>query len=286
MQKNSREHLLDTFRRVLRPLIRILVRAGVRYDEFLELTRRVFVDTAVRDGLGQGIPLTRSRISVSTGVARRDVDRFIDNEDSIPGLGKSMTRTLMEVLHKWHTDPQFVGPYGIPLEIEMNSPKGRSFRELVHFVNPTVNPADALEELLRMKAVVLSGETHMRAVSRALIPAEEMSPAQLEFFGNALTRLADTVQFNMDPTNAQKRLEQSVISDHGLPKDVVPVFEKYVRERVMELLVEIDNWLSPYSTKKGPHDEPLERIGIAVFQFVDRVPDRQPMKDKVPPDAN
>jgi hypothetical protein len=268
MQKNPREHLLDTFRRVLRPLIRILVRAGVRYDEFLELTRRVFVDTAVRDGLGQGIPLTRSRISVSTGV------------------GKSMTRTLMEVLHKWHTDPQFVGPYGIPLEIEMNSPKGRSFRELVHFVNPTVNPADALEELLRMKAVVLSGETHMRAVSRALIPAEEMSPAQLEFFGNALTRLADTVQFNMDPTNAQKRLEQSVISDHGLPKDVVPVFEKYVRERVMELLVEIDNWLSPYSTKKGPHDEPLERIGIAVFQFVDRVPDRQPMKDKVPPDAN
>lgn len=286
MQKSPREHLLDTFRRVLRPLVRILVRSGVRYDEFLELVRRVYVETTVRDGLGDGVPLTRTRISVSTGVARRDVDRFIDKEDNLPPIGKSMTRTLMEIMHRWHTDPQFVGPYGIPLEIEMNSPKGRSFRELVHFVNPTVKAPEALEELLRMKSVVMSGETHIRAVSRALKPAEEMSPAQLEFFGNALTRLADTVQFNMDPKNIQKRLEQSVISDHGLPKDVVPVFEKYVRERVMELLIEVDNWLSPYSTKKGPHDEPAERIGIAVFHFVDRLPDRQPMKEKVVPDAN
>src|SRR5262249_21575918 len=146
---------------------------------------------------------------------------------------------------------------------------GKSFRELVSFVNPAVNPQDAMDELVRLRAVVPSGETHFRAVSRALMPVEEMSPAQLEFFANALTRLADTVQFNIDPKNSAKRLEQSVISDHGLPKEIVPVFEKYVRERVMELLFEIDNWLSPYSTKESPHAEPAERIGLAVFQFVD-----------------
>jgi hypothetical protein len=286
MQKTPREQLLDTYRRVLRPLVRILVRAGVRYDEFLDLVRQVYVETAVRDGLGDNVPLTRARISISTGVARRDVDRFIDKEGDPPPDGKSMTRTLMEVLHKWHTDPQFVGPYGIPLELELNSPKGRSFRELVHFVNPAVSPQDAVDELVRLRAVVWSGDKHIRSVSRALKPVEEMSPAQLEFFGNALTRLADTVQFNMDPKNSAKRLEQSVISDHGLPKEIVPVFEKYVRERVMELLFEIDNWLSPYSTKDSPQAEPPERIGVAVFQFVDRPPDRQAMKEKVVPDAN
>jgi hypothetical protein len=128
---------------------------------------------------------------------------------------------------------------------------------------------------------VLSGEKHIRAVSRALIPVEEMSQAQLELFGSALTRLADTLQFNMDNKNSTKRLEQAVISDRGLPKDVVPIFEKYVRERVMELLVEIDNWLSPYSAGSV---EPNERIGLAVFQFIERLPDAQPMREKVPPD--
>jgi hypothetical protein len=284
--KSPRDHLLDTFRRILRPLVRILVRSGVRYDEFLELVRRVFVETAVRDGLGDGVPLTRTRVSISTGVPRRDVDRFIDKEDSIPQVGKSLTRTLIEVLHEWHTDPQFVGPYGIPLELEMNSPRGRSFRELVQNVNPAVNPADALQELIRLKAAAMSGETHIRVLSRALKPLEEMSQSQLEFFANALTRLSDTLQFNMDTANKQKRLEQSVISDHGLPAEMVPVFEKYVRERVMELLVEIDNWLSPYSTKKSKHDDPEERIGIAVFQFVDRPADPRPMKEIVGREAD
>jgi hypothetical protein len=284
MLKNSRDHLLSAFRRVLRPLIRILVRSGVRYDEFLELVRAVYVETAVRDGLGDGVRPTRARISVSTGVARRDVDRFIDKEGDLPIAEKSLTRTLMEVLHKWHTDPQFVGPYGIPLELERSSTKGRSFRELVHAVNPAVSEADALEELRRLRAVVLSGDTHIRAVSRALIPVEEMSPAQLELFGNALTRLADTLQFNMDQKNVAKRLEQSVISDRGLPKDVIPVFEKYVRERVTELLVEIDNWLSPYSANDVGPSEPPERVGLAVFQFVDRVADPVPMRETVAPE--
>lgn len=281
MQKTSRELLLDTYRKVLRPLVRILVRADVRYDDFLELVKRVYVESAVRDGLGDGVPLTRSRVSITTGVPRRDVDRIIEKEDDLPPIGKSMTRTLMEVLHKWHTDPIFVGPYGIPLELEMGTPRGRSFRELVHFVNPLVSPEEVLQELIRLRAVVTSGDTHFRAVSRALKPVEEMSPAQLEFFQNALTRLADTVQFNIDPQNVNKRLEQSVVSDHGLPKEIVPEFEKYVREKFMELLFEVDNWLSPYSTQESPLSEPAERIGIAVFQFVDRPPDRQPMKEKV-----
>ena len=92
MLKTSRDHLLNAFRRVLRPLIRILVRSGVRYDEFLKLVRGVYVETAVRDGLGDGLRPTRARISVSTGVARRDVDRFIDNEGDVPVAQKSLTR--------------------------------------------------------------------------------------------------------------------------------------------------------------------------------------------------
>jgi len=58
IQKGPRDDLLETYRRVLRPLVRILVRTGVRYDEFLELIRRIYVESAVRDGLGDGVPLT------------------------------------------------------------------------------------------------------------------------------------------------------------------------------------------------------------------------------------
>ena len=280
MIKNSRDHLLYAFRRVLRPLIRILVRSGVRYDEFLELVRGVYVETAVRDGLGDGSVPTRAKVSVSTGVPRRDVDRFIDNDGALPPVTKSLAATLSEILNKWHTDPQFVGPYGIPLELEVKSQKNRSFTELVNVVNPSVNAHDVLDELMRFRAVTWSGDTHVRTISRACIPVEEMSPAQLELFGNALTRLANTLQFNLDRLNTEKRLERSVISDRGIPSSAIPVFEKHVRERVSELLVDLDDWLSQNSVE-DQEDVRFERIGVAVFQFVEPVTDEASLREKV-----
>jgi hypothetical protein len=284
MIKSSRDQLLYAFRRVLRPLIRILVRSGVRYDEFLELVRGVYVETAVRDGLGDGLKPSRAKVSISTGVPRRDVDRYIDNDGALPAAPRTLTATLSEILNKWHTDPQFVGPYGIPLELDVRSQKNRSFSELVSAVDAQVSVHDVLEELIRLRTVVWSGDTHVRTVSRAFIPVEEMSPAQLEFFGNALTRLANTLQFNMDRVNADKRLERSVISDRGIPSSVVPIFEKHVREKVTDLLVDLDNWLSPYSTEGLPGTE-FEKVGLSVFQFVDLVTDTTPLRDRVASDT-
>jgi len=283
MANTSRDQLLYAYRRVLRPLIRILVRSGVRYDDFLELVRGVYVETAVRDGLGDSRKPTRAKISLSTGVPRRDVDRFIDNDGELPSAPKTLTATLAEILNKWHTDPHFVGPYGIPLELEVRSQKSRSFSELVLAVDPHAPVGDVLEELIRLRTVVWSGETHVRTVSRAFIPNEEMSPAQLEFFGNALTRLANTLQYNMDRRNSEKRLERSVISDRGLPRNLMPVFEKLAREKVSELLVELDNWLSPYSSE-GQQGNEFERVGLAVFQFIDPLADKTPLSDQVASD--
>jgi len=284
MLKNSRDQLLYAFRRVLRPLIRILVRSGVRYDEFLELVRGVFVETAVRDGLGDTRKPSRAKVSIWTGVPRRDVDHFIDNDGALPAAPRSLSNTLSEILNKWHTDPQFVGPYGIPLELEVHGQKSRSFNELVGMVDARVDPHEVLEELIRLRTVVWSGDTHVRTVSRATIPVEEMSPAQIEFFGNALTRLANTLQYNLDRKNVEKRLERSVFSDRGLPSSVIPIFEKHVRERVTELLIDLDNWLSPYTAKSQP-GAPLERVGLAVFQFVDPVNDVTPLRENVSTDA-
>ena len=283
MPTNSRDQLLYAFRRVLRPLIRILVRSGVRYDEFLELIRGVYVETAARDGLGDGIKLTRAKISISTGVPRRDVDRFIDNDGALPPAPKTLTKTLAEILNIWHTDPQFVGPYGIPLELEVRGQKSRSFSELVNSVDPAANAGEVLDELVRLRSVVWSGDTHVRTVSRAFIPVEEMSPAQLEFFGNALTRLANTLQFNLDRTNAEKRLERSVQSDRGVPSSIVPIFEKHIRERVTDLLTDLDNWLSPYAAQ-NQEGVKIERVGLAVFQFVDSDPDLSSLREKLPSD--
>jgi uncharacterized protein DUF6502 len=283
MTPTSGKQLLYALRRVLRPIIRILIRAGIRFDEFAELARGVYVESAIRDGLDHASRLTRARISVVTGVTRQQVNYYIDNDGALPSASPTLAGVLVEVLQKWHTDPQYVGPYGIPLELEFEVASGRSFRGLVALVDPTVSPGIVLEELLRVGSVTYSGEKHYRAVSRYFMMPEPMSPQQVEYFGNTLTRLAQTLEFNMNPRNSEKRLERFVVADRGLPADVLPQFTSYARDRTSEFLLDLDNWLTPYSSAEDSDPSPRVATGLNVFLYVDPATDEQPLGSLVQP---
>jgi hypothetical protein len=284
MPTTSRNHLLHALRRVFRPIVRVLIRAGIRFDEFAELARGVFVESAIRDGLDNVTVPTRARVSVITGVSKQQVDYYIDNKGAIPSVKPTLASIMVEVLQKWHTDPQYVGPYGIPLELEFElSTGGRSFRTLVGLVNETISPGIVLEELLRVGSVTYSGEKHFRAVSRYFMMPEPMSPQQIEYFGNTLTRLAQTLEFNMDPKNSSKRLERFVLADRGLPSDILPKFESYARERATGFLLDLDNWLTPYSTSNSTDDSPRIATGLNVFIYVEPPADKSALVDLVQP---
>jgi hypothetical protein len=212
-----------------------------------------------------------------TGLTRQQVDFYVDNDGVMPSANPTLANTLIEVLQKWHTDPQYVGPYGIPLELEFEIPATRSIRSLVALVDKTISPGIVLEELIRVGSVTYSGERHYRAVSRYFMMPEAMSPQQIEYFGNTLTRLAETLEFNMNPNNAAKRLERFVVADRGLPADVVPKFENYARERATEFLLDLDNWLTPYSAS-GTDEAPVRvPTGLNVFLYVGQESDDTPL---------
>jgi hypothetical protein len=283
MTSTSGKQLLYALRRVLRPIVRILIRAGIRFDEFAELARGVYVESAIRDGLDHASSLTRARVSVVTGVTRQQVSYYIDNDGALPSASPTLAAVLVEVLQKWHTDPHYVGPYGIPLELEFEVSSGRSFRGLVALVDATVSAGIVLEELLRVGSVTYSGEKHFRAVSRYFMMPEPMSPQQIEYFGNTLTRLAKTLEFNMNPQHSEKRLERFVIADRGLPAEVLPQFASYARDRTSEFLLDLDNWLTPYSKSEGDDTSPRIPTGVNVFLYVDPPVDETPLDSLIQP---
>ena len=274
----SRAQLLHALRRVLRPVVKVLIRAGIRFDEFSELARGVYVESAVRDGLDHVTKPTRARVSMATGVSRHQVDYYLENEGALPAADPTLTNILTEVLQKWHTDPLYVGPYGIPLELEFEVPGGgRCVRNLVAMVNPKVSAEIVLEELISVGSVTYSGEKHYRATSRYFMMPEPMSAPQIEYFGNTLTRLTETLEFNMNPKNSTKRLERFVVADRGLPPDVVPKFEAYARDRATELLLDLDNWLTPYSAPGTAEESARIPTGLNVFLYVEPSPDERPL---------
>ena len=280
MSDTARAHLIHAFRKVLRPLVKILIRAGVRHDEFVEVIKGVYVEAAVRDGTGQAGPLTRSRVALATGVPRRDVDRYIDNEALLTPPAPTHATTLTEVLHIWNTDPRYLGPYGVPLEIDFDTTPGRRFTELVRRADASADAVMVLDDLVRSGVVVMSGERYLKVTSRTYVMPESMSPVMLEHLGNTLANLATTLQFNMGDPESPKRLERSVFADNGIEPEDMAEFERYARERVQQLIVDIDDWLASNGKKRPP--TPLSvATGLSIFHYVNAASHQKGLKDLI-----
>jgi hypothetical protein len=268
MSDTVRAHLVYAFRKVLRPLVKILIRAGVRYDEFTEVLKGVYVESAIRDGLGKAGPVTRSRVALVTGVTRRDVDRYVDDESLLAPPPPTHATVLIEVLHLWNTDPRYLGPYGVPLEIDFDSTPDRCFVDLVSQVDEDVDPGIVLEDLRRSGAVVSSGERYLKVTSRSYVIGDLMSPQALEYFGNTIASLARTLEHNMGGPSAARRLQRSVIADRGMPQELLPEFEVYVKARVQLMLSDVDDWIGQNITKWGLDENSALPTGVTVYHYV------------------
>jgi hypothetical protein len=274
MTETYRARLVHTLRKVLRPLVQILFRAGVRFDEFVDLLRGIYTEIAIRDALESGQKISTGRISILSGVAKRDVERLVSSDEWLKIPKPTDAAALAAILHRWHTDSVYLGPYGVPLELPRTGQGARNFTDLVGGSPIQIDPEYAYEQLLAARMIAKSGDTHVKVLSRTYVMPEPLSSAMLEHFGSAMTNLASTLNFNMTPDQQAKRLEQSVFPDDGLPEELMPEFDSFVRERARELISDVDDWLA--AAARRPIKNPSQRAntGVHIFHFVAKTEQR------------
>lgn len=268
MTDTYRARLIHTLRSVLRPLVQILFRAGVRFDEFAELLKGIYAEITIRDAIESDQKISTGRISILSGVAKRDIDRLMKSDDWLTTPKPTDAVALAAILFRWHTDSVFLGPYGVPLELPMTGQNGRNFTDLVRGSTFPIDPRHAFEQLLSAKMIARSGDTHVKVLSRTYVMPEPLSPEMLEHFGSAMRNLASTLNFNMTPAQKAKRLEQTVFPEGGLPEELLGDFDVFVRERTKEFISDVDDWLVEASRKPVKNPSQLANTGVSIFHFV------------------
>ena len=115
--------LLAAYRKLLHPLVRILVRNDVNFYDFVEMLKSVFVEVATKEEFRlPNRAMSDSRIAILTGLNRKEVARQRDALYRGEPLKLSGTLSrLTRVLVGWHSDADFTGPYGMPREIPFDS---------------------------------------------------------------------------------------------------------------------------------------------------------------------
>ncbi len=168
-----------TIAAVLRPLTRALIAQGVTAPALYKIVKRAYVDVALEE---LGDRATDSRVSVATGIHRRDVKalREADADDTAPLRRK--VSTIASVIGRWISDPDFMSQDGTPQALPRNATDGQaSFDDLVIRISRDIRPRTILDEMARQGIVSLDGD-HIRLEPGAIFGSEDHD-RNLHFFG-------------------------------------------------------------------------------------------------------
>lgn len=267
MEVDLKAALLTAYARLLRPLVQILLRNGVSYSEFAETAKRVFVVTAAQGSSGSAAQVPIAQIAMRTGLSQQEVGDVLASADHI-----SVDSTLAQIaalLGGWHTDVEFTGPYGLPLELPFDQKDRPSFSQLAHRYCPGGEPVHLLRRMVAVGVVRQNDDGWLTVLTRAYLPSAE-NVDSLERIGLAVARLVDTLDFNRQEANPDSRLfERTVVADYGLRQEDLPALSGFIQARGQRLLEEIDNWLSSRDQPDPDGKDAVVQTGLGIYHYVD-----------------
>lgn len=256
----ERKHILRACYSFLVPIARFLLRSGVSFKEFEEISRVAFVQVASEDYGIRGRPTNISRVAAMTGIPRKDVKRVREIEDEYLDDPRFHISPLGDLLQQWCTDPDYLDECGLPRPIPASG-AGHSFERLVQLSCRDL-PAGAVKvELIRIGAVCETDEGLLRVRRREIIP-EDLDERLFTSLAFSLKALATTIAFNTDPSRrAPPRVERFVQSS-PLAASSRKRLESLVRSRVVGLTEELDALFSEGEIAEPPAGR---RIGVGVY---------------------
>ena len=203
-----REKVLTALQRVLKPLVRLALSQGINYQMLLESLKIVFVQVAEEDFKLSQREQTDSRISLLTGLHRKDVHRLRGRQEAIPTL--SLVTLGSQLVGLWISDADFLDKDGKPKPLARLASVGgnASFDHLVARVSKDIRARPVLDEWLRLGVVYLDDNDCVCLNSEAFVPSEGFEE-KLFFF-------------------EQNIHDHSSAATHNLMNKTPPMFERCV----------------------------------------------------------
>jgi hypothetical protein len=271
MSTDTNKILAAAVLRLLRPLIRILLRNGVTYGAFADLVKRVFVDVAEKEEFAlPGRKQTVSRISVITGLSRKEVSRVQQGEAPDDSAVSHQYNRAARVITGWNHDAAFSDIGGIPLVLPFDGDVP-SFGELVKQYSGDMPARAVLDELLRVGAVEQNSDGRLRLLARAYVPLGD-EEGKLNILGTDVGQLISTIDHNLQNAGSGPRFQRKVAYDN-LPEEVLPQLRELSAEKSQALLVELNRWMRQHDRDTNPASEGSgrKRAGIGIYYFEEDV---------------
>lgn len=263
--------------RLLEPLMKLLLDAGLGVGDFIGLAKVAYVRAASRRGQVGGKEVERptvSQIAVVTGMTSVEVSAILATGEAVSRSTVHNRQRAERVLSGWWTDPAFLTLQGQPAVLRLRGPR-RSFAALCRRYSGQHRAAPILEELSRVGAIRRLADGRVQALSRTYATVR-WDPEGIAAVGEQLAEHCATLVANLEqPT--RPRLARQVVNIRLDPK-YAPIL---IRDIESGLQVQADglndNLNDPLHTA-GP-GAPAMRLGVGLYVY------EGPAEDSAEPDT-
>jgi len=247
---------------LMRPLVRILLRNGIAYGTLAELVRKVYVDVAFQDFAPEGKKQTVSRVSVLTGLTRKEVKRLLDMKNPDDSSSQERFNRGIRVISGWLNDKRFRDANGNPADLPVDG-KRKSFATLVKDYSGDI-PTRAMLAMLEESGSVRLINNRVRLVRRAFVPDSD-SVDKVQILGNDVNELISTIDHNLTAEPDDLFFQRKVAYDNIDP-DALPKLRKLSSRKAQALLEQLDRQYASHELE-DENDDRGKYISMGIYFY-------------------
>jgi len=243
--------------RLLTPVIRLCLKRSILIGDFYQLTKRLYVRLAEEEIRKSTDKINASRVSILTGLYRRDVMRLLNTPDEPISPSEPL---LAKVIGQWERDPRFAHANGSPRVLGCEG-KRSEFHQLVRAVSRNINPSTVLFELERNGAATRSNRGVKLIRSAHMLQDDEQQ--FFDLMADDIESLHRAVAENSQLKNELGHLHIRTEYDNIYEKDL-PKIRRWLIEQGREFHRQVRLYLSSFDKDVNPRVQSRDAAGAKV----------------------
>lgn len=260
MNEHAAAPHIATLRLALRPLMRLAVRHSVRLLEVIELLKLVFLEVAAEELEHRGEKPNVSKLSVMTGVHRKDAARLYRDKGEIRRPPDVLSRTL----GLWRNSALYQTSAGAPRVLTYEGPESE-FVQLVREVTTDVAPHTVLHELQRRQMVERSARgLRLLTAQRTTLPTEVLEGYKM--MGEDIADLLDAGEFNLREETTDRTLHLKTEFDN-IPQSAARQLRAWLLAEGSRMHSRVERYLSRFDRDVAPSRAKGHSVRVSYGSF-------------------
>lgn len=256
--------LISAIRLICVALVRLLMRFRVVYPQLLELLKGAYVQVAEREYQLEGKPQTDTRMSLLTGIHRKDIKRL--RSQLAAGVEEPLAvNQSVRIIARWISEPDYQLPNGQAAPLPFKSAEHASFESLVEDVcRQDLRPRVVLDEWLRIGIVSIDDEQQLVLNAEAFVPTKGIEEKSF-FLGMNISDHINGVSHNIQG-NAPPFFDRCVYYDE-LSEGSIQELRELTEKLGMETLKKVNERAQELKKQDTLQGGGNQRINMGVYTW-------------------